>query len=63
MEEHVIVDSSFSAIINTPLEQIDVPSWCFSLPERGFQIREAELALARMLDDLDGTPGSNGELR
>jgi hypothetical protein len=26
MEEHVIVDSSFSAIINAPLEQIDIPS-------------------------------------
>jgi hypothetical protein len=33
MEEHVIVDSSFFAIINAPLEQIDIPSWCFSLPE------------------------------
>lgn len=27
MEEHVIVDSSFSAIVNAPLEQIDIPSW------------------------------------
>jgi hypothetical protein len=25
MEEHVIVDSSFSAIINAPLERIDSP--------------------------------------
>jgi hypothetical protein len=25
MEEHVIVDSSFSAIINAPLEQLDIP--------------------------------------
>jgi hypothetical protein len=25
MEEHVIVDSSFSAIINAPLEQMDIP--------------------------------------
>jgi hypothetical protein len=24
MEKHVIVDSSFSAIINAPLEQIDI---------------------------------------
>jgi len=37
MEEHVIVDSSFSAIINAPLEQIDIPSWCFSLPDDEYQ--------------------------
>ncbi len=37
MEEHVIVDSSFSAIINAPLEQIDIPSWCFTLPESEYQ--------------------------
>jgi hypothetical protein len=30
MEEHVIVDSSSSAIISAPLEQIDIPSWCFT---------------------------------
>jgi hypothetical protein len=37
MEEHVIVDSSFSAIINKPLEQITIPSWCFSLPGDEYQ--------------------------
>ncbi len=37
MEEHVIVGSSFSAIINAPLEQIDIPSWCFSLPDDEYQ--------------------------
>ena len=36
MEEHVIVDSSFSAIINAPLEQIDIPS-CLSLPDDEYQ--------------------------
>ncbi len=33
MEEHVIVASSFSVIINASLEQIDIPSWCFGLPD------------------------------
>ena len=37
MEEHVIVDSSFSAIINAPLDRIDVPAWCFSLPDDEYQ--------------------------
>lgn len=37
MKEHVIVDSSFSASINAPLERIDLPAWCFSLPDEEYQ--------------------------
>ena len=37
MEEHVIVESSFAAIINAPIEQIDIPAWCFSLPDDEYQ--------------------------
>jgi hypothetical protein len=37
MEEHVIVDSSFTAVINAPLEKIDIPAWCFSLPDDEYQ--------------------------
>src|SRR3984893_10463843 len=37
MEEHVIVDSSFSAVINAPLDRIDIPEWCFSLPDEEYQ--------------------------
>lgn len=37
MEEHVIVDSSFSAVINAPLERVDLPAWCFSLPDEEYQ--------------------------
>ncbi len=37
MEERVIVDSSFSAVINAPLERIDIPEWCFSLPDEEYQ--------------------------
>jgi len=37
MEEHVIVDSSFSAVINAPLERVDIPAWCFSLPDEEYQ--------------------------
>jgi hypothetical protein len=37
MEEHVIVDSSFSANINAPLEKIDIPAWCFTLPDEEYQ--------------------------
>jgi hypothetical protein len=37
MEEHVIVESSFSSIINAPIEKIDIPGWCFSLPDHEYQ--------------------------
>lgn len=37
MEERVIVDSSFSAVINAPLENVDIPTWCFTLPDEEYQ--------------------------
>ena len=37
MEERVIVDSSFSAVINAPIEKIHIPVWCFSLPDEEYQ--------------------------
>jgi hypothetical protein len=35
--EQIIVDSSFSATINAPIEKIDIPAWCFALPEKEYQ--------------------------
>lgn len=37
MTDHEIVDSSFTAIINAPLDLIDIPEWCFSLGEKDYQ--------------------------
>lgn len=37
MNEHQIVDSSFMAIIEAPLAKIDIPTWCFNLPEQDYQ--------------------------
>jgi hypothetical protein len=37
MEERIIVDSRFSAVINTPLEKVDIPVWSFSLPDEECQ--------------------------
>ncbi|WP_331373458.1 hypothetical protein [Sinorhizobium chiapasense] len=37
MGDHEIVDSSFSAIINAPFEKIDIPQWCFTLPEHEYR--------------------------
>jgi hypothetical protein len=37
MTQYQIVDSSFAAIINAPIEKIDIPSWCFGLSEQEYQ--------------------------
>src|SRR5262245_66611013 len=36
-EDNTLVKSSFSAIINAPIEKVDIPSWCFTLPESEYQ--------------------------
>ena len=37
MEERVIVDSRFSAVINAALERIDISVRCVSLPDQEYQ--------------------------
>ncbi len=37
MYDNTLVNSSFSATINAPIELIDLPTWCFSLPEAEYQ--------------------------
>jgi hypothetical protein len=37
MGDSMIMESSFSATINAPIEDIDIPSWCFTLPDAEYQ--------------------------
>ena len=37
MDDNTLVESSFSARINAPIEKVDIPSWCFSLSESEYQ--------------------------
>ena len=37
MSENQIVDSSFTAIINAPIDKVDILARRFSLPEREYQ--------------------------
>ena len=37
METETLVESSFSATINAPIESIDIPGWCFTLSEPEYQ--------------------------
>ena len=32
-----LAESSFSAVIHAPIEQVDIPAWCFSLSEAEYQ--------------------------
>ena len=32
-----LIESSFSAVVNAPIEKVDIPAWCFSLPEAEYQ--------------------------
>ena len=36
-EDITLVESSFSARIDAPIEQVDVPTWCFTLPDDEYQ--------------------------
>ena len=37
MEDNTLVKSSFSATVNAPIESVDIPSWCFTLPDSEYQ--------------------------
>jgi len=37
MEENTLVHSSFSSIINAPIEKVNIAEWCFTLPEHEYQ--------------------------
>jgi hypothetical protein len=36
-DDFMIVESSFSATINAPIEKVDIPAWCYSLPDAEYQ--------------------------
>ena len=37
MDDNTLVNSSFSATIQAPIEQVDLPKWCFSMSEAEYQ--------------------------
>jgi hypothetical protein len=37
MDDMTLVESSFTAKIEAPIEQVDIPAWCFTLPESEYQ--------------------------
>ncbi|TCL75537.1 hypothetical protein [Rhizobium sp. BK251] len=49
-----IVESSFSAIINAPLESIDIPEWAFNLPDAEYRRCSPAHVAAGFTRDEDG---------
>src|SRR5580698_9068206 len=37
MNDYEIVDSSFTAVINAPIEKIDLPTWAYALRDKEYQ--------------------------
>ena len=37
IDDTTLVDTSCSATISAPIEKVDIPSWCFSLPDSEYQ--------------------------
>jgi len=35
--DNQLIDVSFQATINAPFDKIDIPAWCFTLPEHEYQ--------------------------
>lgn len=36
-QDYTLADSSFSALIEAPIEKVDIPAWCYSLPDSEYQ--------------------------
>jgi hypothetical protein len=37
MEDNTLVESRVAVMINAPFETVDIPAWCFTLPESEYQ--------------------------
>ena len=37
MDDNTLVNSSFSSTIHAPIEQVDLPAWCFGMSEAEYQ--------------------------
>lgn len=55
MDDHVIVDSSFSATINAPIEKVDIATWAFGLPDQEYQACSPAHVAAGFTTAPDGT--------
>jgi hypothetical protein len=53
-EDNTIVESSYSATVNAPIEKVDIPSWCFTLPESEYQACSPAHCTAGVITAPDG---------
>jgi hypothetical protein len=61
MEDNTLVKWSFSAAIDAPMEKVDIPSWCFTLPESEYQsCSPAHCSAGATTAPADESPGECG---
>ena len=58
MENNTLVESSFSATIHAPIEKVDIPDWCFTLPEPEYHACSPAHCTAGVSTAADGRPMS-----
>jgi hypothetical protein len=56
MQDNTLVESSFSATIHAPIEKVDIPAWCFSLPESEYEACSSAHCSAGVTIAPDGRP-------
>ena len=57
-EDFTIVETSFSATVHAPIEKVDIPEWCFSLPDAEYQACSPAHVAAGATTTPDGRPMS-----
>jgi hypothetical protein len=58
MTDNEIVDSSFTATINAPIEKIELPEWCFTQAGALIQVWMPESAQPSSSRPADGLPSA-----
>jgi hypothetical protein len=53
-EDFTIIESSFSAPVHAPIEQVDIPAWCFSLPDAEYRACSPAHVAAGVTTHTDG---------
>jgi hypothetical protein len=54
MQDNTLVRSSFSSTIHAPIEQVDLPAWCFGLSEAEYQSCSPAHVSAAVTEATDG---------
>lgn len=54
LDHRELTDQSFTAMVNAPIQAIDIPNWCFSLPQDEYRACSPDHIAAGFTTALDG---------